>query len=370
MANERVRLGVIGANPSYGWGMRAHLPGLIALPDVELTAVCTAHEDTAAAARERWGAQKAYSDYRSLIDDPDIDVVDVCVRVPLHYQMVKAALEAGKHVFCEWALGRTTAEAEELATLARRQGVRTMVGLQARGAPGFQYMRQLIREGYVGRVVSCTMTQNLPGTLRPRPSRSAWSADRAQGVGGLSIGTGHALDVFLWCVGDLAEASALVSTQITEWPLSDAPDPVRVTSADNVAITGRLVNGAVINAHIANVPWHGGAFRMEVYGTEGTLVATTDQMVQFVDVRLQGGRHDERALQDLQAPASTRIVPETVPAGVPFNVAQMIQRLAEAVRSGAAVEPDFDDAVRMHRVLDALQRSSDTRSWVSLVAPS
>lgn len=367
MAGEAVRLGIIGANPGYGWGMRAHLPAIQSLPNVELVAVATAHEDTAAAARDRWGAPKAYSDFRALAADPEVELVDVCVRVPLHYDMVKAALEAGKHVFCEWPLGRTTAQAEELAALARRKGVRGMVGLQARAAPGFQYLRELVREGYVGRLLSCTMRQYLPGMLRPRPARTTWNADREQGAHVLSIGTGHALDVFLWCVGDLAEASALVTTQVPEWPLADAPDPARVTSPDNVLINGRLVNGAVASVHVGNVPWHGSAFRMEVYGTEGTLVATSDQMVQFVDVRLQGARHDDEGLRELTPPARYRWVPETVPAGVPFHVGQMLQRLAEGIRSGSAVEPDFDDAVKMHRVLDALQRSSDTRGWVTLV---
>ncbi|MBI4497464.1 MAG: Gfo/Idh/MocA family oxidoreductase [Chloroflexi bacterium] len=368
MAPSKLGLGMIGANVGYGWGMRAHLPALAALPDYDLVAVCTAHRETAEAAAQRYGARKAYWDYQALVHDPEVQVVDVCVRVPLHYEMVLAALRAGKHVYCEWPLGANTAQAEELAALARQQGVRTMVGLQARAAPSVLRLRELIAEGYVGQVLAATMTQFLPGILRPRPGRAAWSAAREAGAHVLSIAAGHALDLLCYAVGEFGDLSASVNTQVAHWPLSDADQPAPVTSPDNVLIAGRLTSGAVASVHIASIPWHGSAFRMEVYGTEGTLVATSDQMAQFVDLRLRGGRCDESALDDLAVPERLRWVPGEVPAGVPLNVAQMLARLAQGIRTGEEVSPDFTEAARRHRLLDAIQRAADTRGWVSLAS--
>ena len=77
----------------------------------------------------------------------------VAVRVPAHYELSKNAIEAGKHVFCEWPLGANTKEAEELAALARQKNLRTMVGLQRRASPAYLYMRELIQQGYVGQVL-------------------------------------------------------------------------------------------------------------------------------------------------------------------------------------------------------------------------
>ena len=89
-----------------------------------------------------------------MVASPEIDAVAVVVRVPSHYAPTKAALEAGKHVYCEWPLGRTTEEAVELAELAKAQGSTTAVGLQARVDPALMYMKELVAAGYVGEILA------------------------------------------------------------------------------------------------------------------------------------------------------------------------------------------------------------------------
>ena len=147
MPEEKIRVGIIGANANYGWSMRAHLPALLALPEYELTAVCTSSAGTAAESAKTYGAKSAFHDYHEMVAHPDIDLVSVSVRVPLHHDMVMAALAEGKHVFCEWPLGGNLEEAQEMASLARPKGVTSMVGLQARGAPAILHLRELISQG-------------------------------------------------------------------------------------------------------------------------------------------------------------------------------------------------------------------------------
>ena len=134
MAADRIRLGVIGANVEYGWTPRAHMPALANIPDFEIAAVCTAHEDTARQSAETFGVPLAFHDHREMLRQADLDAVAVVVRVPLHRQLTMDALEAGKHVYTEWPLGANLPEAREMADLARRRGVHTMVGLQGRGS--------------------------------------------------------------------------------------------------------------------------------------------------------------------------------------------------------------------------------------------
>ena len=167
MTENRIALGIVGASASYGWGMRAHLPAFLALPEYDLAAVCTTRQETAEESAKAYGARKCYWDFRDMVADPEIEVVDVCVRAPAHYEVAMAALEAGKHVFCEWPLGANSAQADEMASLAEAKGVRTMVGLQSRYAPSFQRFRQLVQEGYLGRLISANMTMFPP---RPWPS--------------------------------------------------------------------------------------------------------------------------------------------------------------------------------------------------------
>ena len=107
---DKIRLGLIGASVSGTWSSRSHLPAVRASAEVELTAVCTTRADSAEAARQAYGARLAFDDYRKMVASPEIDAVAVVVRVPSHYAPTKAALDAGKHVYCEWPLGRTTAE--------------------------------------------------------------------------------------------------------------------------------------------------------------------------------------------------------------------------------------------------------------------
>src|ERR687897_3886461 len=129
---DKIRVGIVGATVTQGgsgWGANSHVPALRALPDFELKAVCTAHEDTAKASAAAFGAELAFHDIEQMVAHPEIDLVVVSVKVPIHYELVMAALRAGKDVFCEWPLGANLAEAEEMAGLARERSLRTMVGL-------------------------------------------------------------------------------------------------------------------------------------------------------------------------------------------------------------------------------------------------
>ena len=147
MATKKIRVGIIGANRRYGWGSDAHIPALSALPEFEITAVCTSHQETAAETAKHFGLPHAFADPYKMVEHPDVDLVSICVRVPFLHQMGMAALDAGKHLFCEWPLAATTEQAQQMRDVAVRNGVRHMVGLQARGARAFNRVRVLVAEG-------------------------------------------------------------------------------------------------------------------------------------------------------------------------------------------------------------------------------
>src|SRR5690349_19889270 len=108
-----IRVGIIGAtaDPSKSWGTRAHIPALARLPGFRLSAVCTSAEATARETAARHGVPHAFWDPRELAASKDVDLVVISVRTPLHKQMIDAAVEGRKHVYCEWPLGLTTGEA-------------------------------------------------------------------------------------------------------------------------------------------------------------------------------------------------------------------------------------------------------------------
>ncbi len=358
-SSERLRVGLIGAGGR--WGPRAHAPALQRLPETELYAVCTAHADTAQAAAEKYKVKRAYGDIKAMGADAQVEAALVAVRVPAHYELTRAALEAGKHVYCEWPLGRTTQEAEELAALARRHKLRTMVGLQRRASPAYLYLRDLVKEGYVGQVLSVNMTHFGSGVLTRTADRT-WQRDVTLGANTLTITFGHSMDALCMVVGELAEVSAQVSTQVPQWFETDTGKYVDVTSPDNIMLTGRLHGGAVVGVNLGVHPYHGTGFRFEIFGREGTLAMIGGgDAGQEAQRKIMGGKKDDSTLQELPVPDRYKWVPEEVRGlGPSYDVGQMWVKFAQAIRTGAAIEPDFDHAVRRHRMLDAIVRASQT----------
>jgi len=356
---ERLRVGLIGANGR--WGPRAHVPALQRLPETELYAVCTAHADTAQAAADKFGVTRAYSDDKTMGADAQVEAALVAVRVPAHYALAKNALEAGKHVYCEWPLGANLQEAEELAALARAMKLHTMVGLQRRASPAYLRLRELVAEGYVGRVLSVNMMQMGSGVLT-RTSDRTWQRNVALGANTLTITFGHSIDALCMVVGEITEVSALIGTQVPQWFETDTKQYVDVTSPDNIMINGRLESGAIVSAYVGVHPYHGSGYRLEIYGTDGTLAMIGGgEAGQEARRRIMGGRKDDTALKELEIPERLKWVPEEVrKSGEPYDVGQMWVKFAEAIRTNTRVDPDFDFAVRRHRTLDAIVRASET----------
>src|SRR5579862_7007729 len=157
---DKIRVGIVGASASRGFASISHMPALQALPDFEIVAVCTSRQETADAAAKQYGARLAFADPAKLAAHPDVDLVTVCVKVPDHHDPVMAAIDAGKHVYCEWPLGRNTDEAIRLRDAARRASVRHAVGLQGQASPSINYVKDLIADGHIGRVLSGTLFVN------------------------------------------------------------------------------------------------------------------------------------------------------------------------------------------------------------------
>ncbi len=354
----KIRVGIVGATVTpggSGWGANAHVPALHALPDFELKAVCTAHEETAKASAAAFGAELAFHDFEEMIAHPDIDLVAVVVRVPGHHSLVMSALEAGKAVFCEWPLGASVAEAEDMAQLASTRSASTAVGLQARSDPTLMYARELVQQGYIGEIVSVNFS-GVSQAVTQRGVGRIWQGDRRNGANTLTIAGGHAIDALCFVVGELEEVSARLATRISEWHNTDTGETMHVDSPDWISVSGRLGLGAEVSFLVTTVPFSPSGNRFEIYGREGTLVISGGSS-NVGPSRLHGARGDE-PLTAMDTPERFTLVPESVPAGPARNVAQGYVRLARAMASGERYEPGFAHAVTRHALIAAIERSS------------
>ena len=363
---DNIRVGIIGANMDYGWGGRAHVPAILALPEYELYSIASSSQDSANATAQRLNVPFAYGDYRDLIANPDVDLVSVTVKAPLHYEMTMASLKAGKPTFTEWPLGANVEEATQMKELAERKGLSTMVGLQARVSPGIRHISHLIDSGFVGSPLSCSMTMFL--TNRPRFMASAWGSDKRKGANTLSIHAGHAIDALTSCLGKFSELASYVRTQTPFWNLKDSSDPISVTSPDNVIVNGILENRCVVSIHIASTRSPAPGWRMEIYGTEGTIIATSTLMLQYGDIKIRGAKLEDvpdsytyigqDSLIDIPIPDCYRNIPDTVPSGWPSNIAELYRIFSKGLNNGTSVQPDFGSALRHHQLLDAIEEAS------------
>ena len=363
---DKIRVGIVGATVTTGgsgWGANAHVPALAVLPEYELKAVCTAHEDTAKASAEKFGAELAFHDINAMAAHPDVDLIAVVVRVPGHRDLVMAGLQAGKPVFCEWPLGANLKEAQEMADYARSRSLRTIVGLQARSDPTLMYARDLIAQGYIGEVLSANMSVMSQAQLDRGPGR-IWQGVRANGANTMTISGGHAIDALCFVLGEFAEVQARVATKIKNWRHEDTKADFPVDSPDTVTVAGVLQSGAEIAFQVAAVPHAPSGNRFQIYGREGSFVITGGSQ-NIGPNRLLYAKGRE-APTEMPPPDKYVLTPEGTPAGPPRNVASAYVRYADAVESGERFDPDFDLAVQRHRLIDAMERSSDEGKAISL----
>lgn len=371
---SKIRVGIVGATVTpggSGWGARTHVPALRALSEYDLKAVCTTREETALASQKAFGTNLAFHNFDDMLACPEIDLVTVVTRVPTHYDLVMRALRAGKSVYCEWPLGATLEQAQQMAGLAAERSLHTAVGLQAHSDPTLMYARELIRQGYIGEVLAVDFAYLGKATTR-RGNGRIWQSDRAAGANILTIGGGHAIDALSFVVGDFSEVFARLTTLVTEWHNTDTGETVPVDSPDWVSMSGRLRGKAEVSFLVAAVPaLTDGRRTFEIYGREGMLsigVGAKDNPSVYHGPNQLFGARGMDPLTPMETPDRFTLIPEIVPQGPPRNVAQAYLRLARAMAGGEPFEPDFAHAVKAHRLVAALEQSSATGTAVQLSA--
>ena len=366
MGSDIIRVGIVGANPQQGWASTAHVPALTQLPNFAITAVCTTRPESARMAATAFGAAHAFTDARQLASHPEVDLVTVAVRTPAHLDPVLAALEAGKHVYCEWPLARTTKEAEMMASAARDAGVTHAVGLQARYAPAVAYLRDLIAEGYIGQVTSVDVIaargKLADGQIAPS---AVYTLDVDNGASTLEVAGGHTLDLLQHLVGEITDVTATLARRRLRYTVTGTDSTVEATAPDHVLLSATLADGAVASVHVYDGKVGTPRTHIEINGTRGDLLLTSagpggPRGVQLGDLVLRAARVPGGDWETLEVPDRYRTVAAPIPVTAILSVAQLYHQLGEDIRTGERRVPDLETGLRVHRLLDAIRLSADT----------
>ncbi|TME69061.1 MAG: Gfo/Idh/MocA family oxidoreductase [Chloroflexi bacterium] len=353
-------VGIIGVNPAWGWAATAHIPALRALPNYEIRALSARSAESAREVGQAFGVSAVFSDHRELVIQPDIDVVAVTVKVPHHRELVSAALAAGKAVYCEWPLGRDLDDARAMAALAAEKSVRTVVGLQARQAAAVEFVQQLLRDGYVGEVLSTTIVGlSIAGDKLVQPN--GYMLDKTNGANLLTVAFGHSLDMLSYVLGEFAELSAVSDVRRPVITIQETGERIVKTAADQIAVIGTLNSGATASIHIREAVAGGTGFLWEINGTDGTLRITADAALPEIFPLTVAGAQGRNEPAQLAIPAAMTQKWPTLASleGTPaFNVARAYAAFAGDIDNGTHTVPDFGDAVRRHELIAAIEKSA------------
>lgn len=365
--DKKIHVCVIGGSANNQWASSTHIPALQRLPKFKITAIGTTRMESAEKSASQFGVPHAFADSNELAHSPDVDMVIASVKVPGHYDAVMATLNAGKHVYCEWPLGLNTSQAIEMNNLATAKKVHHAVGLQARQSPEVNFVKDLVAEGYIGKVLSCHMKVFTTAKGGTTNEASKYLLNHSNGANLLTINAGHAIDALCYTVGDFKELSATIANQIKHAKVQETGELIEKTTADQILINGTLKSGATVSIHVQGGVSYRTGVSLEIYGTEGVIVLSnesTHAQLQWGDLKVEGmhlaNRENSSSLAELTIPDHYRWVPDTIPGGPVFNVAQALEKFAKDIMEGTRRIPNFDDAVKLHILLDLIQKAADT----------
>lgn len=368
MSRARLGVGIIGVQPGRSWAARSHVPALRHLADdFDIVGIANRTHDSSRCAANELGLARAFRSVAELIEARDVDIVTVAVRVPFHFELVRAAILAGKHVYCEWPLGNGVAEAEAMTALARDKGIVAVVGTQARVAPEILRVRKLISEGFIGELLSTSMIArggNGGGTLAN--SSNAYLLDPRNGATMLTIPIGHTLAAMRDTLGGFKDLWATAATRRPHVKVIDTNETLLNRSPDQIVIGGTLAGGAVASIHYrGGLEADGRGLVWDINGTEGDIrVAGLSGHTQMVALQISGARSGSRKFHRLDAPQSNaRNWPEDVAVG---NVARLYALMAHDIRRGTRHAPAFGDGLVIHQTLDAIGRSAETGKRIAV----
>jgi len=332
---EEVRIGIIGAG---GIVKQRHLPGLRTVPGAKVRVVCNRSRESGEAIAREWEIPEVTTDWRALVARDDLDAVLIGTWPYTHAEMTIAALEAGKHVFCQARMARTASEAHAMLRAAEAHPhLVTMLCPPPAGMLGDRLIRRLLAEGYLGEPREVLATGRQAGNL-DASAPLHWRQNFAlQGYNTLTLGLW--LEVIHRWMGPHRRVTAILKTHTPERLDAATGLRERVEIAESVAIAAELQNGAVGCYQFSGVARHASPNCIELYGTEGTLRYNLDTE------EVLGGRASDAEARPLAIPAELAR-PWTVEAD-----------WIAGIREGTPVEPNFVDGVLYMEFTEAVYRS-------------
>jgi predicted dehydrogenase len=384
---EEVRIGLIGT----GFMGKAHAQAFqnmaLLFPDAprpRLEIVADVSLEAAQAAARVFGFRRATGDWRALVADPAVDVVDITTPNHLHHQMALAAIAAGKHVYCEKPLAPTAAQAKEMTEAAEAAGVKTLVGFNYLKNPATGLVKQLVESGELGQIVHFRGTFDQDALADPRAPFS-WRFERAlAGSGALDDLGAHIINLAQHLVGEIAEVCGQTQTIHPERPVAgsgvgylaragEEAELRRVENEDQVQFLVRFANGAGGTIEASRIAsgrklW----LTYEVTGTKGGIYFTQERMNE-VQLYRSGDPSAEQGFRTIYIGPDHPHYAQFYPVagiGLGYSDQKVIEayELIDGIAQDRPLAPDFRAGWQTSQVIEAVLDSVAQKRWVAVAA--
>lgn len=385
MTKKTLNIGLIGSGfMGQAHADAFHRAGLLyrdlpAVPHLHTLADVTAEQAKDAA--QRFGFENSTGDWRALVNDPAIDLVDITSPNLLHHEMALAAIAAGKHVYCEKPLSITVAEAEEMTAAAKAKGVKTMVAFNNIKTPAAMLAKQIIDSGQIGTPIRFRGWFD-QGFFNDPELPFSWRCTRREaGSGALGDLGSHVISVAQYLMGDMERTIAQTQTFFPTRPevqgnagysaKASASAPRRkVENEDQIQAMVHFKSGAGGTIEASRVS-AGKVFGIywEVSGTEGTIIMDGERFNELKVSRF-GDPKAERGFNTLlagsQVPQFAAFFPfDFAGGGLGYFDVKVIEvrDLIEGICGANGCDPDFDFGLQNMRIVEAMERSLETNTW-------
>jgi len=349
---KALRVGIVGTGR---WAEQMYLPTLRSHPGVQIAAICGRNRERAEQVARDHDIPRVFTDFRQIIEQGDLHAVLVTTPDDLHHPIVMRALVNGLHVLCEKPLANTAADAREMYEAAKAARVTHMVLFIWRWQPHFQYLKELIDRGYIGRCFHAHFAF-LAGY--GRGGHYMWRFDPQRGNGILGDLGSHMIDFARWYFGDVAKVSAHLATFVERPGIDGRPQD---SANDSAIVTLEFANGTHATIQVSAVAHTGDRWaeqHLALHGDAGTLYLDVSFHGAESGVVIRGAQRNEDRFHTLLVPGC-----ESGPLVGPSIVPGLF---VDAIAEGRPAIPDFYDGFKVQEVIDAALQSHRTGRQVSL----
>jgi len=353
-------------------------------PDLALRpamrAICGRDEAAVAQAAEQFGWAGYETDWRKLVARDDIGLVDISTPGESHAAIAVAAAAQGKHVFCEKPLANTLAEAKQMLAAVQQAGVVGMVNFNYRRVPAIQLAKQLIADGRIGQIYHWRAVYLQDWIMDPN-FPLVWRLQKdAAGAGALGDLGAHIIDLARMLVGDLTTVTGLTNTFIKQRPVEAATtgglgavggtQMGAVTVDDAALFLARFANGAIGSFEATRFAKGRANYNsFEINGSKGSIVFDLHRMNEL-NVFFDDDPPDVRGFRTVLVTdgGAHKYLSAWWPAGHiigwEHTFTHGVYDLLNGIAAGHSPAPTFEDGMRCQAILDAVERSAGSGSWV------